>query len=254
MTDAGADGCWRRTSSYSRPRASRGEERVQGLPHAAPPMLAREMCRHRGGNEPVGRPPPTRGWTAPALVTLYCRWRVHGTRSVGAASCLAVDPKDMSRMTISTGPPGEGRGGSPGPTPDATPVRLRPVAVLIVLILVQLVVAQSLNLFRHVIAIDFYQYWAVGAAPRLSAQPLGSPYTDHRTYTAVVRDYAARSGQTRLTLEGRVLGPTASPQRPCSTCCSRRCQPTTHWPSPCITCSRSFCSWPPSSCWGRLSL
>ena len=76
------------------------------------------------------------------------------------------------------------------------------------LILVQLVIAQSLNLFPRMIAIDFYQYWAIGAAPRLSDQPLGSPYTDHRTYTAVVQDYAARSGQTRLTLDGRVLGPT----------------------------------------------
>ena len=110
-------------------------------------------------------------------------------------------------MTISTAPPGGGAG-SPGPTPNAAPMRLGPVAALIVLILVQLVIAQSLNLFPRMIAIDFYQYWAVGAAPRLSDQPLGSPYTDHRTYTAVVQDYAARSGQTRLTLDGRVLGPT----------------------------------------------
>ncbi|PYO29369.1 MAG: hypothetical protein DMD86_15045, partial [Candidatus Rokuibacteriota bacterium] len=40
------------------------------------------------------------------------------------------------------------------------------VAALIVLILVQLVVAQSLGLFSRAPMIDFYQYWGVSAALR----------------------------------------------------------------------------------------
>jgi hypothetical protein len=87
------------------------------------------------------------------------------------------------------------------------PVKSRWVIALILLILVQLIVAQSLNLFPRLIAIDFYQYWAVAAAPRLSAEPLGSPYVDYRKYHDVVKEYVARSGVARLTLDGRVLGP-----------------------------------------------
>lgn len=87
-------------------------------------------------------------------------------------------------------------------------VASRALIALALLILVELVVANVLNLLPQVVAIDFYQYWAVGAAPRLTSQPLGSPYTDHRTYTEVVRAYAERSNETRLTVNGRVLGPT----------------------------------------------
>lgn len=87
------------------------------------------------------------------------------------------------------------------------PVTSRSAVALIFLILVQLIVAQSLNLFPRLIAIDFYQYWSVAAAPRLSAEPLGSPYVDYRKYHEVVKEYAARSGLAQLTLDGRVLGP-----------------------------------------------
>ncbi|HYB42817.1 MAG TPA: hypothetical protein VEL75_13655 [Candidatus Methylomirabilis sp.] len=95
-----------------------------------------------------------------------------------------------------------------------TPWTTRSISWLIGLILVQLVVAQSLGMFPRLIAIDFYQYWAVAAAPRLSDESLGSPYVEHRTYHAVVRDWAKRAGETRLTFNGRVLGPmgfTATP-------------------------------------------
>src|SRR6266566_4165909 len=90
----------------------------------------------------------------------------------------------------------------------------RITAALIVVILAQLVVAQSLNLFPRMIAIDFYQYWAVGAASRLTTEPLGSPYVEHRRYNAAVREWATRTNQSKLTLNGRVLGPmgfTATP-------------------------------------------
>src|SRR5262245_62157511 len=90
----------------------------------------------------------------------------------------------------------------------------RITAAFIVLVLVQLVMAQSLNLFPRMIAIDFYQYWAVGAAPRLLGERLGSPYVEHREYSARMREWATRTEQAQLTLNGRVLGPmgfTATP-------------------------------------------
>src|SRR5215831_7914445 len=105
----------------------------------------------------------------------------------------------------------------PGLTPSepAGASSLSPVAIsgrtlgaLILLILVELVIAQSLNMFPHVIAIDFYQYWAVGAAPRVSDRTLGTPYADRRQYGEAIKDYAERTHQTRLTVNGTVLSPT----------------------------------------------
>ncbi len=75
--------------------------------------------------------------------------------------------------------------------------RPRAVAALIVLILVELVVAQSLNLFPRVTSIDFYQYWGVSAARRLSDQALDTPYTNAAGYRAVLDEYAARFGPSK---------------------------------------------------------
>jgi len=83
-------------------------------------------------------------------------------------------------------------------------VTSRALATLIVLILVQLVVAQSLGLFPQVPMIDFYQYWGVSAALRLSGEPLGSPYPNHEKYHAVLRDHAARSDQRKLEMVSRL--------------------------------------------------
>jgi hypothetical protein len=97
---------------------------------------------------------------------------------------------------------------------DETPVTSRALATLILLILVQFVAVQSINVFPRLTKIDFYQYWGVGAARRLSVEPLGSPYTNHESYTAVLRDYAARPDQPRLQPGGRPLSPkgfTATP-------------------------------------------
>ena len=46
--------------------------------------------------------------------------------------------------------------------------------------------------------IDFYQYWAVPAARRVSAEPLGSPYADTDRYVDVLRTIAGRSKDARL--------------------------------------------------------
>jgi small-conductance mechanosensitive channel len=73
----------------------------------------------------------------------------------------------------------------------------RVVPAFIFLILVQLVIAQSLNLYPRVPMIDFYQYWGVAAARRLSSE-LGTPYSDPSRYRAALADYAARSGQPKI--------------------------------------------------------
>jgi hypothetical protein len=72
------------------------------------------------------------------------------------------------------------------------------VAALIVLILVQLVVGWSIGLFPRLTAIDFYQYWGVSAALRLSGYTLGGPYRNHQQYRAVLQDLAAQSDQPKL--------------------------------------------------------
>ena len=68
-----------------------------------------------------------------------------------------------------------------------TPVASRHIAVLIVLILVQLVVAQSIGLFPRLVATDFYQFWAVGVARRMSVERLASPYTPTSTAATATR-------------------------------------------------------------------
>jgi hypothetical protein len=90
----------------------------------------------------------------------------------------------------------------------------RPVAVLIVLILVELVAAQSIHLFPRVIAIDFYQHWGVGAARRLSGPTLGSPYREYKKYNEVLREYVEQTDQSKLMVNFRAKRPpgfTATP-------------------------------------------
>ena len=79
------------------------------------------------------------------------------------------------------------------------------VAALIVLILVQLVGGWSIGLFPRLTAIDFYQYWGVSAALRLSGYTLGGPYRNHEKYHAVLRDLAAQSDQPKLAAVSRAM-------------------------------------------------
>lgn len=80
----------------------------------------------------------------------------------------------------------------------------RTVTAFIVLILVQLFAVQSLGLFAHVTAIDFYQYWGVAAVRRLEGTPLGTPYTDGQRYSAALKEHAARSDQPKLVEASRI--------------------------------------------------
>jgi hypothetical protein len=82
--------------------------------------------------------------------------------------------------------------------PTASAPTSRPVAAFIVLILVYIVIAQSISLLPRLIAVDFYQYWAVSAALRLRGENLGLPYTNSREYVATVAEYAAQPGNDKL--------------------------------------------------------
>jgi hypothetical protein len=79
----------------------------------------------------------------------------------------------------------------------------RLVGLLTVLILLQLVTAQGLNLFPRVMAIDFFGYWRVAAARRLSDQDLGSPYRDRFRYRRVLTDAAERTDDPKLREVGK---------------------------------------------------
>lgn len=101
------------------------------------------------------------------------------------------------RLNIRNSTPGRGR------APDDQPETSGAVTILIVLILVQLVVAHSLGLYPQITAIDFYQYWGVPAARRLSNHALGTPYTDGDRYSALLRDQAAGSDQPKFVAASR---------------------------------------------------
>jgi len=90
----------------------------------------------------------------------------------------------------------------------------RAVWTLILLILAELVIVQSLHVFSQVSMVDFYQYWAVSNARRVSSQTLRSPYTDRELYYTTLADQAARSDDARLLTVNRVYprpGFTATP-------------------------------------------
>ena len=46
--------------------------------------------------------------------------------------------------------------------------------------------------------IDFYQYWAVPTARRLSSEPLGSPYSESARYAEVLATFSEQSADPRL--------------------------------------------------------
>jgi hypothetical protein len=92
--------------------------------------------------------------------------------------------------------------------------RPRVISAFIVLLLVQLVVAHSLNLFPRLILFDFYQYWGVSVAYRMKGAALGNPYADYGRYHAALSEYATASGDPRLTALHRMSarpGFTATP-------------------------------------------
>ena len=75
--------------------------------------------------------------------------------------------------------------------------------ILIVAMLGFLVLSQSLARFSETVGIDFYQFWGVPAAMRLTGQTLGSPYIHAPRYRAVLNEYAATANQPKLRLAHR---------------------------------------------------
>jgi hypothetical protein len=78
------------------------------------------------------------------------------------------------------------------------------MAASIVVLLVYLVVVQSVSLFGQMTPYDFYQYWGVPAARRLSTEELGTPYREGGRYGAVLLDAAGRSRQPKFERVSRV--------------------------------------------------
>lgn len=86
--------------------------------------------------------------------------------------------------------------------PDEMPRRWGPVPVVILLMLAGLTLTQSAPRLADP-GIDFYQFWGVPVAMRLSGHTLGTPYRNGQRYSAVLKDYAAGASQPKLTAVNR---------------------------------------------------
>jgi hypothetical protein len=85
-------------------------------------------------------------------------------------------------------------------------IRPRVISAFLVLILIPLVVAHSLNLFPRLILFDFYQYWGVAVAHRTTNGALGNPFTNPRGYHAALNDQSAASSDPKLAAFNRMSG------------------------------------------------
>lgn len=73
-----------------------------------------------------------------------------------------------------------------------------PVPCLILLILGSLALSQSAAHISRVVGMDFYQYWGVPVAMRLTGHTLGSPYRDGQRYVETLKAYAATVTDAKL--------------------------------------------------------
>lgn len=70
--------------------------------------------------------------------------------------------------------------------------------VLICVMLASLALSQTVATVSGTIGIDFYQFWGVPVAMRVSGHVLGPPYTDGRRYQQVLEAHAAGANQPAL--------------------------------------------------------
>ena len=86
--------------------------------------------------------------------------------------------------------------------------RPRVIPAFVVLLLVPLVVAHSLNLFPRLILFDFYQYWGAAVAHRSTGGALGNPFANWRGYHAALNEHAAAaaSSDPKLAAFSRMTG------------------------------------------------
>lgn len=84
---------------------------------------------------------------------------------------------------------------------EVTPARpsLRATVRLLILAFVALLALDHYrNHLAHSPGIDFFQYWAVPMARRLSVEPLGSPYAETQRYAETIRNFSSHTGDPRL--------------------------------------------------------
>lgn len=72
------------------------------------------------------------------------------------------------------------------------------VPILILLMLTSLAAPQLVGRVSESIGVDFYNFWGVPVALRLTGDTLGSPYTNGQRYHAVLKEYAATANQPKL--------------------------------------------------------
>lgn len=82
--------------------------------------------------------------------------------------------------------------------PEHLTKRAGAVPILILLMLVSMAAPQLVGRFSESIGVDFYNFWGVPVALRLSGHTLGSPYTNGQRYHAVLKEYAATANQPKL--------------------------------------------------------
>jgi glycosyl transferase family 87 len=90
--------------------------------------------------------------------------------------------------------------------PEHFTKRAGAVPILILLMLVSLAAPQLIGRFSEAIGVDFYNFWGVPVALRLTDHTLGSPYTNGQRYHAVLKDYAATANQPKLRSASRFWG------------------------------------------------
>ena len=72
------------------------------------------------------------------------------------------------------------------------------VPILIVVMLASLALPQAITRFAETIGVDFYHFWGVPVARRLSGHGLGAPYSQGERYQAALEQYATTVDQPRL--------------------------------------------------------
>jgi hypothetical protein len=73
-----------------------------------------------------------------------------------------------------------------------------PVPALILVILASLALSQSAAHISRVVGMDFYQFWGVPVAMRLTGHTLGSPYRNGQRYFETLKAYTARVNDAKL--------------------------------------------------------
>ena len=73
-----------------------------------------------------------------------------------------------------------------------------PVPALILVILASLALSQSAAHISRVVGMDFYQFWGVPVALRLTGHTLGSPYRNGQRYVETLTAYTARMNDAKL--------------------------------------------------------